>query len=410
MRALTTSERVAEAAFLRSSRWRIFAKLPILRAHRIPRYRMAENLKDIYFTRAFGEALATAIAAVYPRFDAAAFVDAVFDDGWPALELKARMRHLSRCLHAALPPAYPEALAILEQVAPGFEGFDAMVFPDFVECYGLDDPDRSLPALALFTRQCSSEFAIRPFLLADPGGTLAWLNRWAADPDHHLRRLASEGCRPRLPWAQALPMFKADPSPILPILEQLRDDPSEYVRRSVANNLNDIAKDHPERVLDLCERWHGTSPERNRLVKHALRTLLKAGHPRALRLFGFEDPDHVIVTGLAVEPTSPSIGDAVTVRFVLGIRPAATTRVRLEYAIAFVRSSERTSRKVFQIRETTLAGGEHAIRFRHDFRDRSTRRHYPGDHRLAIIVNGREMAAARIDLRATPPTATGDSP
>ena len=207
---------------------------------------MAEKLKDAFFTRATLTRLADAIAQADARFDRSQFLSLVFDAEWEAKELKARLRHAAVCLGRVLPPSYAQALKILRQVAPHSSGFDGLIFPEFVEVYGLDEWERSLPALEFFTRFGSSEFAVRPFLHRDPARVMQYVMKWADSDNHHVRRLASEGCRPRLPWAMALPKFKADPSPLFPVLEKLKDDESDYVRKSVANNLNDISKDHPE--------------------------------------------------------------------------------------------------------------------------------------------------------------------
>ncbi len=267
---------------------------------------MADQLKDRFFTDDFIQTLAEAIEAVEPSFDAAAFHRLIHKDDFAAMALKQKMRHVTICLHATLPSDYPQALAILRRVGPAFSGFNAMVFPDYVEWYGLGHWDLSMDALAEFTLLCSSEFAVRPFIDADAERALPALYAWSQSENEHLRRLSSEGSRPRLPWAMALPAFKADPSPILPILEALRDDGSEYVRKSVANNLNDISKDNPEIVLDICQQWRGFSPRTDWITKRGCRTLLKAGNTRALLLFGFGDPADVWVDALTLDNERPS--------------------------------------------------------------------------------------------------------
>lgn len=214
---------------------------------------MSDLLKDRY-SRAFVQRLAAAMVSARPTFDATGYTAAVLGGGWNGLELKQRMRRLSATLHRFLPGTYPEQLGVLERVAPHFGGFEAMLFPDFVEQFGLEDFDESVRALECFTQFSSSEFAVRPYIIRHGARMMKMLRRWAAHENEHVRRLASEGCRPRLPWAMALPVFKQDPSPVLPILEALKADPSEYVRRSVANNLNDIAKDHPAVLPEVARR------------------------------------------------------------------------------------------------------------------------------------------------------------
>jgi 3-methyladenine DNA glycosylase AlkC len=359
---------------------------------------MAERLKDLFFTRATLTRLAEAIAQADAKFDREKFLALVFDDQWKTKELKARMRHAAICLGQTLPKSYAQALKILKQVAPQSRGFDGMIFPEFVEVYGLEDWERSLPALEFFTRFGSSEFAVRPFLDRDPERALKYFLTWAESSEPHVRRLASEGCRPRLPWAMALPKFKADPSPILPVLEKLKNDPSDYVRKSVANNLNDISKDHPESMIEICERWYGQSPHTDWIVKHACRGLLKARDDRALRLFGFVVSGQVEVTKLKLENKRLPIGEDLTFSFELQISGNGERKLRLEYTIDFVKANGKTSKKVFQISEKIYTSGVFPVRKKHSTANRTTRKHYAGAHQLAIVVNGKELAAAIFEL------------
>jgi 3-methyladenine DNA glycosylase AlkC len=359
---------------------------------------MPEKLKDIFFTPTFVTQLADAIQRACPDFEKEKFDSLVYDAGWEERELKERMRHITTCLHTTLDREFPEALEILIEAAPAFSGFDTMIFPDYVGFYGLDYWDLSLPALAFFTTLCSSEYAIRPFLDQDPQRAMEYLYTWADDQNEHLRRLASEGCRPRLPWGMALPKFKKDPSLILPVLEKLKDDPSEYVRKSVANNLNDISKDHPDLVLDLCERWYGHSPNTDWIVKHACRGLLKAGNRRAMHLFGFADTKNVAISDLTLDKSMLPVGAGLNLTFNLTVDTEEACRVRLEYQVEYARPEGKVSRKVFQIREGTFEPGNHAISRKLSFVDRSTRKHYPGEHRISIIVNGVEMAKAAFEM------------
>jgi 3-methyladenine DNA glycosylase AlkC len=364
---------------------------------------MPEKLKNLFFTASFVAQLCDAIARVLPNFDKAKLNDLVFDADWESKELKERMRHITECLHETLNKEYPEALEILIEVAPSFTAFDSMVFPDYVERYGLDHWDLSLPALAFFTTLCSSEYAIRPFLDQDPERAMQSLYTWAEDENHHVRRLASEGCRPRLPWGKALPQFKKDPSLILPVLEKLKDDPSEYVRKSVANNLNEISKDHPELVLDICGRWYGHSADTDWIVKHACRTLLKAGNRRAMLLFGFADPTHISVENLTLDSETLAIGDDLRFTFELRVDTLTPSKVRLEYVIEYASPRGKTSRKVFQLTEASFSPGSHPISRARSSADQSTRKHYPGQHELSVIVNGVKKAGTNFRLMEAAP-------
>jgi 3-methyladenine DNA glycosylase AlkC len=353
---------------------------------------MAELLKNQFFTTDSLNSLADNLLAVYPGFDRDHFLALIYDETWESRELKAKMRHTTRAMGMVLPADYPSALDILHQAVPQVRGFEAMCFPDFVELYGLEHWDLSMPALEYFTRFGSSEFAVRPFLDRDPDRGMVYFRTWALDSSEHVRRLASEGCRPRLPWAMALPKFKADPSPILPVLEMLKDDESEYVRRSVANNLNDISKDHPELVLDVCERWLGKSERTDGIVRHALRSLLKQGEPRALALFGVEGGDHLTIVALSLEQDHLKIGETLSFSYRLRVDGEKEVRVRLEYAVYFAKFSGRLSRKVFQLAEKNFAPGEYSFSKKHSLEDRTTRKHYPGEHKLEVIVNGAAKA------------------
>ena len=217
---------------------------------------MTSTLKD-HYNQAYIDKLGKEINRHYPAFNTENFSTLIFDKQWSTKELKERMKHISTCLHGCLNLPLQGALPILKKAAPNFGGFEAMFFPDYVERYGAKHWALSLPALAYFTQFSSSEFAVRPFILANQKKMMAQMEQWSKHENEHVRRLASEGCRPRLPWAISLPPFKQNPSTILPILENLKRDPSLYVRRSVANNLNDISKDNPQITLEFASTWWG---------------------------------------------------------------------------------------------------------------------------------------------------------
>ena len=359
---------------------------------------MADRLKDMFFTRESLGSFSDVIQRVYPEFDKNRFLALIHDEEWADRELKQKMRHTSVCLFETLPRDYHRAIDILLKAAPDLSGFEAMSLPDYVEIYGMDDWDLSLEALKIFTKSASAEFAIRPFLDQDPDRAIAYLMKLARDKDEKVRRLASEGCRPRLPWAMALPKLKKDPRPILPILEKLKNDPSEDVRRSVANNVNDISKDNEEIALDLCENWFGKSKETDAIVKHACRSLLKAGNKRALVLFGFSDPANLTIKNLQLSKKSVSLGEEQLFSFVLNVKEKKARKLRLEYGLYFMKASGKTSRKVFQITENTFKPGEHEFSRKHKFINMTTRKHYPGRHEISIIVNGVEKVRKTFNL------------
>ena len=357
---------------------------------------MPEPLKNAY-NKKFIATLSKEISHVYPTFQSSEFQRSIFDADWKHKELKQRMRHITETLAAHLPDDYAKALTILKPASEKFSGFEPMFFPDYVELYGMDHYQESIIALEHFTQFSSSEFAVRPFIIHYEKAMMKQMATWSKSKNYHVRRLASEGCRPRLPWANALPEFKNNPSAILPILNQLKADESEYVRRSVANNLNDIAKDHPETVLDIAQDWLGNSEETDKLVKHACRTLLKKGHPKALKLFGLSPPKHIQIENFKAQK-KVAFGGNLKFSFALITQRKTLGKIRIEFAIDYMKSNGKLSRKVFKISELNCTEKEKAIKKTHSFQERSTRKHYPGRHQLTLLVNGVEMAQEEFKL------------
>lgn len=361
-------------------------------------------LKNLFDGESVG-GIGDAVQKALPAIDRSTFMDLVFDARWPGRELKQRMRHITTVLNDLIPGSYREQLKVLLRAAPATpRGFVCLVYSDFVEAYGTDDWDASVPALAEFTRLESAEFAIRPFIAGQPERTLAQMLRWAADPDPAVRRLATEGCRPRLPWGMRLQALVADPAPILPILERLRDDPDESVRRSVANNLNDISRDHPQVVLDLLRRW-GPQPATPlyRLARHALRTLLKHGNPEALQILGFGPEPSVASQALTLEPSAPSIGGSARLSFTVVSTLNAPQPVMVDYAVHYVKAAGGNSRKVFRLGSVVLEPGR-PVTFdkKLSFRQMTTRTHRPGRHRIDVLVSG--VVVGSIDFPLLPET------
>ena len=362
---------------------------------------MAEPLKNMY-NRQFVDAVSDAIAAVHPDFDAAQFTTRVFDDEWESRELKSRTRHIAMMMDAHLPGDYRAKLDILREAAPalGDYRYEPMIFPDFVEVFGLHDWEASIPALEQFTQQSSGEFAVRPFILQDQARMMAQMNRWARHDNFHVRRLASEGCRPRLPWAMALPDFKRDPSPILPILEQLKFDETDYVRRSVANNLNDISKDNPGVVIDVLRAWKkGETDETRWITSHALRTLVKKGDPDALELLGFGAQPQIAVQDFSLRPERVEMGGEVAFSVALVSQSDGAQDLMIDYVMHFARPNGSPGRKVFKLAKKSLAAGE-TLRLEksHSFRPISTRKYYPGTHAIELQVNGQILARREFEV------------
>lgn len=365
---------------------------------------MPEPLKNMY-NESYISALSGAIEILHANFDSEGFTHRVFDMEWESRELKARMRHITECLHHFLPDNYAEALTILRQAARDKSlqdfSFENIIFPDFVEVYGLEDWDNSLPALEQFTQLASAEFAVRPFIIKNSERMMAQMLKWASHDNHHVRRLASEGCRPRLPWAMALPAFKKDPSPILPILDLLKNDQSDYVTRSVANNLNDISKDNPQVVIATLTDWQKNSAKMIQwITSHALRSMVKAGDSQALALLGYGEAE-VKIENLTITPIEIAMGEEIQFSFDLISDSNDTQALMVDYAMHFVRANGKTSAKVFKLKKLDLAPGDTTtIRKKHSFKAISTRHYYPGTHTVAIQVNGVIIAEADFELLA----------
>ncbi|MFD2230415.1 DNA alkylation repair protein [Alkalimarinus sediminis] len=358
---------------------------------------MPEPLKNAY-NQDYIERLASSIQASWPAFDKQLFVSRVMDSEWEDKELKARMKHISAMMHECLSLPFDRAIAVLLEVSQGFGGFEGMFFPDYVEQFGVDDWELSVLALETLTQYSSSEFAVRPMIIRDPSRMMEVMLGWASHENYHVRRLASEGCRPRLPWAMALPEFKQDPRLILPILNKLKQDESLYVRRSVANNLNDIAKDNPDVVLKWCCDHIGQHPDTDWIIKHGCRTLLKQATPEAMALFGYADATSVNVTDLLISNDKLSIGDDLRFGFTVSTQREALSKLRIEYIVDYVKANGRRSPKVFQVSESDFNQREVAFERKHSFRQMTTRKHYPGVHQLSIRVNGEIKATLEFDL------------
>jgi 3-methyladenine DNA glycosylase AlkC len=358
---------------------------------------MANALKDLY-DKAFITQLSDEIQRHHSKLDAEAFHSLIFDNEWKKRELKARMQHISRCLHESLKMDFVDAIEVLKQAAPTFGGFEAMIFPDYVEQFGQNHWDDSMSALEELTQYSSSEFAVRPFILLKPEKMMTQMLRWSNHSNHHVRRLASEGCRPRLPWAMALAHFKNDPSPILPILENLKQDSSDYVRRSVANNLNDIAKDNPGITLKTANTWSGQHPHTDWIIKHGLRTLLKRGNKEALTLIGTHSSDHIKRAELTLENKQPRIGEALYLQADISAGSKELGKLRIDYHIDFVKKNGALSRKIFKLAEGNYAEKDRLFRKKHSLRQMSTRTHYPGTHHVTLVINGEEKSVAKFNL------------
>jgi len=359
---------------------------------------MGDPLKT-FFSPALVQRLAGDLVRIHPSFPEHAFV-AEATDGLDALELLDRGRHIARALARHLPRDYPRALDVLmrslgpehasdELIGAGMEPFFYYPHTLFVAERGLDHYDLSMQAQVELTKRFSAEGSIRPYIAAHPERTFALLRSWAQSDHAHVRRLVSEGTRLRLPWAPRVAWLDDHPERILELLELLKDDPSTMVRRSVANNLNDLGKVHPALLLRTCAAWlEGATAERRALVEHALRSAVKRGDPGALALLGFGDRPAVRVTDVRLDPAHVRIGGRVTIGFSLESESATDQSLLVDLAVHFVKARG-TTPKVFKLKRLTLAPRERKqLRTTVSLAVHTTRKPRPGTHRVDVLLNG----------------------
>ncbi len=368
---------------------------------------MAEPLKNRYGPE-IPQQIAQMMAGVHPAFPGEFFLRDVLQ-GYEQLDLMQRARHMSAVLRRCLPQDYNQAAEILiASLGPVLERTEGMGMVPFVYLphvffvadYGLDHFDLSMRAQHALTQRFTAEFSIRPYLVRHRDATLARLEVWAKDPSVHVRRLVSEGTRPRLPWAPRLREFQADPRPVLRLLELLKDDAEIYVRRSVANNLNDIGKDHPQLLANTAGRWlQGASPPRQWVVRHALRSAVKRGEAGALKVLGFGGQVDVALANASVTPQKVSVGDAVSIT--LDIRNTAKQEqdVLVDLRVFYMKANGKPSPKVFKLKALHLESGESArLSKAISLAKMTTRRHYPGVHRVEVLLNGQPRPLGDFEL------------
>lgn len=373
---------------------------------------MAEPFKNL-LSKKIIETMAAHFQRQWPEFDRHGF-EAIATNKLEARELKQRTEHITNTMVQFFPADFEKAAKImLKSLGPpltdgitvdtantkGIVGWATMPLANYVGLYGHDHFDLSMTLFKEITKRDSAEFGIRFFIQASPHKTLAQLKIWAHDENLHIRRLVSEGTRPRLPWATHLSMFIKDPSPVIHLLELLKDDSEEYVRRSVANNLNDIAKDHPDLVADIAQDWlHEASPDRKRLIRHACRTLIKSSHKKTLAVLGFK-PAKIKYANINILTPTVVFGDVLAFTLSLQSNFNQDQAVMIDYIIHHQKANGSTSPKVFKWRTTTLtAKNTLTSTKKYTIKKITTRVYYPGLHSVEIIVNGISVAKADFQL------------
>jgi 3-methyladenine DNA glycosylase AlkC len=358
-----------------------------------------EEENENAFKHQFGKELvariASSIGKVYENFDRRQFLSLA--SSLKPLEMKARVRFLRDEISKLLPSHFPEALQILmNSVKSGkLEGFDLWIYTEFIQTHGLAHREESLEALKVLTTLFTSEWAVRPFLRQFPEHTLAFLLACAAHEDEKVRRWASEGSRPRLPWGERLHHFIQTPDATLPILESLKHDEAPFVRTSVANHLNDIAKDNPHFVLTVLKKWKKEVSEKDEpkldwITKRALRTLIKNGNPAALGLIGVDASAKISVSKFFITPKGISLGDRMTFGATIKSLSKSPQKLVIDYVLHLVKSHGGTAPKVFKCKVVNLEPGE-SLDFEktHHLKKVTTRTYYPGINALELQINGK---------------------
>jgi 3-methyladenine DNA glycosylase AlkC len=364
---------------------------------------MATQLKH-FFSPALVRRLAAEVARVHHGFPKKKF-ESEATAGLDARELLDRAKHIARVLAACLPRDYPQAVAVLlaslgpehetdELIGVGMGPFFYLPHVIFVAEQGLDHFEISMRAQYELTKRFSAESSIRPYIDRHPERVWSVLAGWARDPNAHVRRLVSEGTRLRLPWAPRVAWLDRNPERVLDLLELLRDDPSTLVRRSVANNLNDLGKVRSDLLARTSSAWlKGASPERRALVEHALRSAVKRGDPKALRLLGYGKAPAVALDGIRFDPAVVAIGGRVAFVFTLESRSRKSQELLVDVAVHFVKARG-TAPKVFKIGRVALAPRQRVeLRTRFSLAVHTTRRPRPGAHAVDVVVNGTALRA-----------------
>lgn len=377
---------------------------------------MAEAFKNM-FNEQFFYKFTKDLKLVINDFDTEEFISQIMDDEWEDMAYKQRITHITKNLKKFFPTDYKtavdkiiELLDYIKDTLPDFSKIDdnnfgllaleyGAILDNYIEQYGIDDYETSIKAIEKVTQLTTCEFVTHAFIAKYPDKMMKQMLAWSNHKHWGVRRLASEGCRPRLPWSISLPSLKKDPTPIIPILENLKNDPSKFVRLSVANNLNDIAKDNPEIVIDLAKSWKGESKEVDWVLKHGCRTLLKQGNPEIMKLFGLDSNKNIIIDNFQLTTPHIKIGNSIEFCFSLSNRSNEKTIIRLEYGIYYQKSNGTLSKKIYKISEKEYAKNSVTqITRKHSFRVITTRKFYLGLHQISIIINGNEGERLNFEL------------
>lgn len=358
-----------------------------------------EPLKEM-FDQSYYEQLSKVCEQVIPHFDRKHFLKKCLHH-LDTRSLNERLRHTSQVLFEHLSGNSKKDFQLIKKIAFQMPtGYTSLVYPDFISQFGMSEFDLSMQYLAELTSLGSSEFAVRHFLRADFERALIHLKHWAKQDNHHVRRLSSESCRPRLPWSFKLDAVVRAPQLTRPILDHLKKDESLYVRKSVANHINDFSKDHPKYVIDLVKEWKGQHTHTDWIIQRACRTLIKKGEPDLLKVMGVKTGVEVKLSNFKILNTPIQLGEDLAFSFDLDSVSKRNERLIVDYVIDYCRPENRTSSKVFKLKTFDIHPGEKLmIQKKQTMKDFSTRKHFAGKHQLSIQVNGKILAKKIFDLQ-----------
>jgi len=362
-------------------------------------FEKGSSLKDQVFGKVFFQHFAAIAKEVIPQLDEQAFYALCVQD-LEALSLSERMTQGAKVLGAHLTNDFEENIYIIKKIAPKLQqGFAGIILPEYIKQEGILHLEQSMYALKYLTPFSSSELAVRPFIVKYKEKVFEMLYEWAEDPNEHVRRWCSEGTRSRLPWAMRLEVCVEQPDLSIPILEKLKADNSLYVRKSVANHLNDQTKDKPVWVLELLSQWDQGNKHTAWITKRALRTLIKQGHPQTFGLLGYEKCPQIQVKDFSITKEIIKLGEYQSFSFSVSSEKDIVQKLVIDYKLYYLKANGKLSPKVFKLKEVELKEKEQiTIQKKHSFQDFTTRKHYAGKHQLAIMINGEEYAKGVFEL------------
>ena len=326
----------------------------------------------------------------YQKLNVSIALDKIVDSNFNKLELKDRIKTVAEKTYEFLPSDFSSAIKILIKAAPHLDEFHNWILTEYVRIYGVKHFDDSIYALQELTKHGTAEFAIRLFVNSDTDKMMKVFYRWAKDENHHVRRLAAEGSRPRGVWVEHIDSFKKDPQPVIKLLEKLKADDSLYVRKAVANNLNDISKDHPETVIKIVSQW---KKEKNKhtdwIIKHGCRSLIKKGYPAVFPIFGFTANPKIEIENFKLKKGEIVLNDSIEIAFLLKSNSSQKQKLAIDYKLHYMKKNGKLSPKVFKLSEKRLQPSESvSLVLKHKIKNNSTRKHYQGKHQIELMING----------------------